>query len=157
MSGDNLLATSLAWISHYFKPVCSGLQPCFTIECWILLSTNLVALKLSTNCKWNAIKAMAVQSQRLWQKHKPEVITDTQLVRRLHATTYATKQVLTTELISCNIKSNMATLWCDVSCQNNLDQHVNIQNGKYFNFIFKCRWKTFNKPNKLISVQFDTI
>ncbi len=34
---------------------------------------------------------------------------------------------------------------------NNLNQHVNILNGKYY------RGKTFNKPNKLISAQFNTI
>ncbi len=47
----------------------------------------------------------------------------------------------------------MATLWCDVSCQNNHDQHVNILNG---NFNLKNVGKTYNKPNKLISVQFNT-
>ncbi len=39
---------------------------------------------------------------------------------------------------------------CHESYQNNLDQHVNILNGKYFNFNFKCMGKTFNKLNKLI-------
>ncbi len=48
----------------------------------------------------------------------------------------------------------MATL-CYVFCQNNLDQHVNNLNRKYFNF--NCMGKTFNKSNKLISVQFNTI
>ncbi len=38
-------------------------------------------------------------------------------------------------------KSKMAILWCDVSCHNNLDQHVNILNRKYFNFNFKCMGK----------------
>ncbi len=42
-------------------------------------------------------------------------------------------------------------------CQNNFDQHLNILNEKYFNFSFTCMGKTFNKPNKLISVQINTI
>ncbi len=50
-------------------------------------------------------------------------------------------------------KIKMATLWCDVSCQHNLNQYVNILTGKYFNFNFKCMEKTLNKPNKWISVQ----
>ncbi len=54
-------------------------------------------------------------------------------------------------------KSKIATLWCDENCQNNIDQHVNILTGKYFNFNFKYMGKTFNKPNKLISAQFNTI
>ncbi len=51
----------------------------------------------------------------------------------------------------------MATLWCDVSWQKNLDQYVNILKRKYFNFNFKWTGKAFNKSNKLISVQFNTI
>ncbi len=51
----------------------------------------------------------------------------------------------------------MATLGCDVSCQNNLDQHVNILNEKYFTSNLKCMGKPFNKPNKLISANFNTI
>ncbi len=43
----------------------------------------------------------------------------------------------------------------DVSCQNNINQHVNILNGKYVNYNFKFMSKTFNKLNKLISVQFN--
>ncbi len=35
-------------------------------------------------------------------------------------------------------KNKMVTLWGDVSCENNLDQDVNILNAKYFNFNFKC-------------------
>ncbi len=31
---------------------------------------------------------------------------------------------------------------------------VNILNEKYLNFNLKCMWKTFNKTNELISVQF---
>ncbi len=51
----------------------------------------------------------------------------------------------------------METLLCDVSCQNNLYQDVDILNGEYVNFNFTCKRKTFNTPNKLISVQFNTI
>ncbi len=51
----------------------------------------------------------------------------------------------------------MAALFCDMFCQNNLDQHVDIINGKYFNFNFQCMGKTFNKPNKSILVQLSTI
>ncbi len=40
---------------------------------------------------------------------------------------------------------------------NKLDQYVDILNGNYFNSNFKCMGKTFNKPNKLISAQFNTI
>ncbi len=40
---------------------------------------------------------------------------------------------------------------------NNLDQYVDILNGKYFNSNFKSMGKTFNKHNKLISAQFNTI
>ncbi len=36
-------------------------------------------------------------------------------------------------------------------------QHVDILNGEYVNFNYKCMVKTFNTPNKLISLQFDTI
>ncbi len=35
--------------------------------------------------------------------------------------------------------------------------NVNIINVKYFNFNFKCMAKAFNKSNKLIAVQFNTI
>ncbi len=34
---------------------------------------------------------------------------------------------------------------------------VNILTGKYFNFNVKCIGNTFNKPNKLVSVQFNNI
>ncbi len=37
----------------------------------------------------------------------------------------------------------MATFGCDVSCQNNLDHNVDILNGKWFNFNFKCMGKIF--------------
>ncbi len=39
----------------------------------------------------------------------------------------------------------------------NLDHYVNILNGKYFNSNFKCMGNRFNKPNQLISTQFNTI